>query len=56
MTETEIEIGTEIGIEIGIGIETGIEIGTEIEIEGIEIGMRTVIAIGEYCVHLNTNL
>ena len=59
MTETEIEIGTEIGIEIGIGIgigiETGIEIGTEIEIEGIEIGMRTVIAIGEYCVHLNTN-
>jgi len=60
VTETEIEIGTEIGIEIGIGIgiETGIEIeiGTETEIEGIEIGMRTVVAIGEYYgVHLNTN-
>ena len=48
MTETEIgiEIGTKIEIE---GIETeGIEIETEIEIEGIEIGMRTVIGIGEY--------
>ena len=52
---TETEIGTEIEIEIETGIMTEIRIGREIGIgigiEGTEIGMWTVIAIGRFVNH-----